>query len=326
MPYGDPTAIADPHEPRRAPAASQGRDDERPVAGDDAERPGAGDDPTRPVTGDDAEHPVADPAAADERPVTGDDPTLPVPGPAAADERPGAGDDAERPVADPAAADERPVVLDRTLGVTGELVLRRHGAAHELLIDGAFAMSSHIGGTSERTQVDATLAAASGEPQRLLLGGLGLGLSLAHAVGVGSLRSIVVVEVEPKVVDWHRTLLRETTDDALADGRVSVTVGDVADVLADADVEPFDAIALDVDNGPDWLLRQANARLYEPAFLDRAAARLRPGGAFSVWGSRQAPGLVAALAGRFARVEEIEIPVPRGEPDWLCVAAGPLHR
>ncbi len=226
----------------------------------------------------------------------------------------------------PVSDDERPVVLDRAPGVTGELVLRRHGEAHELLIDGIFAMSSHLGGSSERTQVDATLAAATGEPQRLLLGGLGLGLSLSQAVGVGSLRSIVVVEVEPRIVDWHRSLLRETTGGALADGRVSVTVGDVADVLADGHVEPFDAIALDVDNGPDWLLRQANARLYEPGFLDRAAARLRSGGAFSVWGSTQAPGLVAALAVRFSRVEEVEIPVPRGEPDWLCVAADPQRR
>ena len=217
--------------------------------------------------------------------------------------------------------DARPVVLDRRAGVSGELVLRRRGDVHELVIDGAFAMSDHLDGASERRQVDLTLAAAH-RPRRLLLGGLGLGLALDQARRTAALAHIVVAEVEPTVVAWHRTLLRPTGGGPLDDGRVEVRVGDVADVLAAAD-EPFDAIALDVDNGPDWLIRPANARLYQPSFLEVVRDRLTAGGAFSIWSDRRVPALVAALHDRFERVDEQQVPVPRGQPDWLCVASGP---
>ena len=222
---------------------------------------------------------------------------------------------------DGGAGEPRPVVLDRRPGLTGELVLRRRGAIYELLIDGTFCMSDHLDGASERRQVALTLDAAR-EPRRLLLGGLGLGLAAERAVEAQQLTHIVVAEVEPTIVAWHRTLLRPTRGSALDDPRVEVRIADVADVLSAAD-RPFDAIALDVDNGPDWLIRPANARLYEPAFLDVICDRLAPAGAFSIWSERRVATLATALQQRFAQVEEHQVPVPRGEPDWLCVAARP---
>ena len=217
--------------------------------------------------------------------------------------------------------DARPVVLDRRAGLTGELALRRRGDVHELVIDGTFSMSDHLDGASERRQVDLTLAAAR-SPRRLLLGGLGLGLALDQARRAPELTHIVVAEVEPTIVEWHRSLLRPTRGGPLDDGRVEVRIGDVADVLA-ATGEPFDAIALDVDNGPDWLIRPANARLYEPSFLEVVSDRLTADGAFSIWSDRRVPALATALHERFERVDEHDVAVPRGQPDWLCVAAGP---
>lgn len=212
-------------------------------------------------------------------------------------------------------------MLDRADGVAGELVLRRRGRVHELLIDGIFAMSDHLDGASERRQVDLTLAAA-GSGDRLLLGGLGLGLALHQAVATTAATRITVVELEPTIVAWHRTHLRGLTEDALTDPRVELRVGDVADVLGATEAR-FDAIVLDVDNGPDWLIRPDNARLYQPAFLDLVATRLAADGAISVWGAGHDPSLTTGLRARFQRVEEHRIEVPRGEPDHLWIAAGP---
>lgn len=208
--------------------------------------------------------------------------------------------------------------------MAGELVLRRRGDVHELLIDGAFAMSDHLDGASERQQVDLTLAAAvSG--RHLLLGGLGLGLALRQAVATPTVARITVVELEPTIVAWHRTHLRRLSEDAFTDPRVELRIGDVADVLGETDAS-FDAIALDVDNGPDWLIRPGNARLYQPAFLDLITTRLTTDGAFSVWGAAHEPSLSAALQARFRRVSEHRIEVPRGEPDHLWIAASPAPR
>lgn len=212
-------------------------------------------------------------------------------------------------------------VLDRRVTATGEIVLRRSGEGFELITDGAFAMASHLGGRSERRQVDLTIAAVH-RPRHLVVAGLGLGLALAHAVGFPGLRRITVVEIEQAVIDWHRTLLRELTAGALDDPRVQVVNDDIAAVVHRAD-EPADALVLDVDNGPSWLLRPDNARLYEPPFLDACADLLQGQGALSVWGQGPSPPLVSALRRRFADVEEVLVPVPRGEPDWICVARGP---
>lgn len=211
-------------------------------------------------------------------------------------------------------------VLDRRRTANGEIVLRRGAAGVELICDGVFAMSSHLGGHSERLQVELTLRAAS--PARaLLIGGLGLGFALARAVADPTLRRIEVVEVEPAIIDWHRSLLAELTAGALDDPRVTVVEDDVADVIRER--HSLDAIVLDVDNGPQWLLRPDNARLYRPAFLDSCATALRRRGALSVWAAHHSPELLAMLTPRFARVESVDVEVPRGDPDWIVVASGP---
>jgi spermidine synthase len=217
--------------------------------------------------------------------------------------------------------DDPPVVLDRRTTATGEVVLRRSASGVEVIVDGAFAMSSHLDGRSERRQIELTLAAAS-RPRSLLIGGLGLGLALARAVAVPTLDAITVVEVEPVIVGWHRTHLRELTGDALEDPRVTVVVGDVLDELARTGPS-LDAIALDVDNGPSWLLRPGNVALYRSSSIRQAARRLAPTGAMSVWAPGPVPALAAALTDSFARVEVTELPVPRGPADRVVVATRP---
>jgi spermidine synthase len=118
---------------------------------------------------------------------------------------------------------------------------------------------------------------------RLLIGGLGMGFTLAAALqATGPRAEVVVAEIVPEVVAWNRTLIGAPAGHPLADPRSRVYVGDVADPIRR---EPggFDAILLDVDNGPEGLVRRENDWLYGAAGLRAARAALRPRGVIAVW-------------------------------------------
>lgn len=118
---------------------------------------------------------------------------------------------------------------------------------------------------------------------RLLIGGLGMGFTLAEALKVtGPKSEVVVAELVPEVVTWNRTLLCEVAGKPLDDPRSTVFVGDVADLIRK---EPagFDAIMMDVDNGPEALVRIENNWLYSDTGLRATRAALRPRGVLAVW-------------------------------------------
>jgi len=118
---------------------------------------------------------------------------------------------------------------------------------------------------------------------RLLIGGLGMGFTLAAALKIlGPAAEVVTAELVPEVVTWNRTLLGAVAGNPLDDQRSRVFVGDVADLIRQ---EPagFDAILMDVDNGPEALVRKENNWLYSPAGLRATRAALRPRGALAVW-------------------------------------------
>ncbi|AZO80274.1 MULTISPECIES: hypothetical protein [unclassified Bosea (in: a-proteobacteria)] len=117
----------------------------------------------------------------------------------------------------------------------------------------------------------------------LLIGGLGMGFTLRAALAVlPKDAEIVVAELIPAVVAWARGPLAAIFAGCLDDPRVSVREADVADVIRDGS-DRYDAILLDVDNGPDGLMVEANDRLYDHAGLSHAKAALRPGGVLAVW-------------------------------------------
>lgn len=216
--------------------------------------------------------------------------------------------------------DEAPVVVDRAAGVAGgDLVLRRAGAHYEIISNGVFLMDTR-GGTSERLLVRAALdrLRGGGAQARLLIGGLGVGFSLAAAAGSPAL-SVTVVELEPAVIGWHRAHLRPHSAGALDDPRVTVIRADLLDWLP-ATGDRFDAICLDIDNGPDWTVTEGNARLYGEAGLDLLAERLAPGGALAVWSAGAAPAFESRLRGRFGHVEVRTVAARRGEPDVIYLA------
>lgn len=133
----------------------------------------------------------------------------------------------------------------------------------------------------------ATLVAErlGGRAARILIGGLGMGFTLAAARSAfPPPAAITVAELVPQVVAWAHGPLAKIVGDSLLDPRVSVRIADVHDVIV-ADHSWYDAILLDVDNGPDGLVHLANERLYSNWGLRALSAALRPGGMLAVWSS-----------------------------------------
>lgn len=144
-------------------------------------------------------------------------------------------------------------------------------------------MNSRVHG-SEKALADLTCERLGGhEKPRLLIGGLGMGFTLAAALKtIGPDAEVVVAELVPEVVTWNRTLIGAPAGHPLTDPRSRVYVGDVADVIR-REVGGFDAILMDVDNGPEALVRRENDWLYGPAGLRATRAALRPRGVLAVW-------------------------------------------
>lgn len=205
----------------------------------------------------------------------------------------------------------------------GDVLLRkRPDGSLELRVNGVFVMDSAESG-SEQALAAAALGAVT-VPRRVLVGGLGLGATLRALLTDPRVAEVVVVELEPALVGWLRADRVPGGAALLADPRVRVQVGDVADGLDRAGA--YDVVLLDVDNGPDHLVHAGNARLYEAAFLRGCAAALRPGGALAVWSMSESAALSGALAEVFASVRTIRCPVRLGERDeayWLHLGVTP---
>ncbi|WP_240957926.1 spermidine synthase [Streptomyces barkulensis] len=224
-----------------------------------------------------------------------------------------------------------PRVLDRRDGPHGEVVLRRHGELFQIIANGCFLMDTSDG-RSERLLVRAALReldTGGGRPSpAVLIGGLGVGFSLAEAAAESRWGRITVVEREEAVIDWHRDgPLGEISSGALADPRVRVVRDDLLAHLnggGPGGGEPYDALCLDVDNGPDWTVTEDNGSLYTPAGLAACARRLTPGGVLAVWSAQPSRAFGEALRNAgFTRVRTEEVPVARGVPDVVHLATRP---
>jgi spermidine synthase len=147
---------------------------------------------------------------------------------------------------------------------------------------------------------------------RVLIGGYGMGFTLRAALaGLGGDAQIVVAELVPAILEWARGPMAEMTGDSLKDPRVSIREADVGAVIAEGRAK-FDAILLDVDNGPDALSHSGNGRLYDARGLSTTRNALRPKGMLAIWSA--APD--RQFAGRLERagfiVEEVKVRANKG--------------
>ncbi len=167
----------------------------------------------------------------------------------------------------------------------GELRLMRRGAEFSIMIGSNELMNSRLSGSEEAlASLSAARIGGRAKPE-ILIGGLGMGFTLRAALAeFGSDASITVAELVPAVVAWARGPMAEVFGTCLDDPRTTIHVGDVG-ALIRAGRGRFDAILLDVDNGPDGLTRESNDSLYTLAGLSSAYAALRPGGVLAVWSS-----------------------------------------
>ncbi|MET8937224.1 spermidine synthase [Streptomyces rubiginosohelvolus] len=215
-----------------------------------------------------------------------------------------------------------PVVLDRREGPFGEVVLRERGEHFEIIANGCFLMDTSDG-RSERLLIDVALASlpAGRTSPSVLIGGLGVGFSLVRAAEEERWGRIVVVEREQAIVDWHREgPLDRISGAALADPRTGILHTDLVAHLRTS-TERYDALCLDIDNGPDWTVTESNESLYSPAGLAHCRDRLTPGGVLAVWSAQPSPAFEQALRNAgFSGVRTEEVAVARGVPDVVHLA------
>ena len=203
--------------------------------------------------------------------------------------------------------------LDRAReGNSGELVLARRGDEYVIRCDGQVLMSSRQHG-SERSLAELGIQAARGRA-RIFIGGLGMGFTLRAALDLLPASSeVVVCELSAAIAKWNREYLGCLTNLSLDDGRVTLLIEDAALHLTKAK-SAYDAILLDIDNGPRALVRDGNDRLYGLGGIARCFAALKPGGALAVWSAAPDPDYLKRLgeAGFLARAESVSARGPSG--------------
>jgi spermidine synthase len=195
----------------------------------------------------------------------------------------------------------------RIPGTEDELRLMRRGNEFSIMLGTNELMNSRLSGSEAAL---ATLAAKKIEKvakPHLLIGGLGMGFTLRAALGaLGSKAQIVVAELVPAVVAWARGPMAEIFGDSLNDPRVNIRETDVTEIIR-SHRGAFDAILLDVDNGPEGLTRKANDALYNSVGLGAAHTALRPGGVMAVWSSGPYPAFAKRLRSAGFDVNEVNV-------------------
>lgn len=191
-------------------------------------------------------------------------------------------------------------------GGEGALRLMRRGAEFSIMLGQNELMNSRLSGSEEALATLACARLRDRPDPRLLIGGLGMGFTLRAALAVlDETARVVVAELVPAVVAWARGPMAELHGASLTDPRVSILEGDVSRVIRSTRA-PFDAILLDVDNGPEGLTREANDGLYDMAGLTAARNALRPGGVLAVWSSGPDRSFTERLRRAGFGVEEVK--------------------
>lgn len=213
-----------------------------------------------------------------------------------------------------------PRILIGSADVPGGKPLRlfRRGDDFMIVLDRNELMNSRMSGSEEVLAVGTIERLGQRSAPRILIGGYGMGFTLRAALGAaGGEAEVVVAELVPEIIDWARGPMAGLTAGCLDDPRVRVIEGDVAAVIEAANAD-YDAILLDVDNGPDGLTREGNDRLYSPRGLAVARAALKPRGIMAVWSAAPDNRFARRLGEAGFKVEEVAVRARRS-------GKGPRH-
>ncbi len=214
-------------------------------------------------------------------------------------------------------------------GGGGELRLIQRGSEYSIMLGGNELMNSRLSGSEEALAAMACERISATARPRLLIGGLGMGFTLRAALdALGGEASIEVAELVPAVIRWASGPMAPLFGSSLTDPRVAIVEADVGDLIGSARAL-YDAILLDVDNGPDGLTRAANDRLYDMQGLVRARSALRPGGVLAIWSSGPDRAFTQRLRKAGFAVDEVTVRANAGRAGtrhviWL--AAKPAGR
>jgi len=205
----------------------------------------------------------------------------------------------------------------------GELRLYRRGDEYSIRVDGEELMCSRAHGSEEALARIACDRIAERQRPRVLIGGLGMGYTLSAALRrLGADAQVAVAELAPAVVRWNRGLLSELAGAPLEDPRVTVIEGDVAHIIQ-AERGGYDAIVLDVDNGPEGFTRKANDWIYARPGLAAIFAALRPAGVLAVWSATPDRAFAFRLRCAGFKVEDLRVPATahagRQHTIWIAV-------
>jgi len=209
----------------------------------------------------------------------------------------------------------------------GELRLFQRGAEFSIMLGANELMNSRLSGSEEALAALACERLPDAPQHRLLIGGLGMGFTLRAALSGLEADAIVrVVELVPAVVAWARGPMATIFQGCLEDPRVRIAEGDIAGAIAEFP-SAWDAILLDVDNGPDGLSRIGNGRLYGPAGLAAARRALRPHGVLAIWSAAPDRAFARRLGEAGFAVEERMVRARAGRRGarhviWLAIRTG----
>lgn len=203
----------------------------------------------------------------------------------------------------------KPRELIATAKVPGgvELKLVRHGDDHMIMVDNNELMSSRVGGSEEALATMTCDRLRKGIAPHLLIGGFGMGFTLRAALAMLAPKArVTVAELVPEIIDWARGPMATLTAGCLDDPRVHLIAGDVAAAITTA-TNLYDAILLDVDNGPSGLVRAANDGLYSVKGLGAAMSALRPGGILAIWSAAPDAAFTKRIKHAGFSVEEVTV-------------------
>jgi spermidine synthase len=188
-----------------------------------------------------------------------------------------------------------------------ELKLYRRGSDHMIVLDRNELMSSRMSGSEKQLALMTIERLKGRKGLHLLIGGYGMGFTLRAALGMldGAAR-VTVAELVPEIIEWARGPMVDLMAGCLDDPRVELRIEDVVPVIGRAH-SLYDAILLDVDNGPDGLTAAANDRLYSVAGLAAAKAALKPGGILAVWSAGSDDPFTRRLRNAGFLVDEVAV-------------------